>query len=87
MCYAVVARLVHLYALIHAGVGMGLCSGPCMTIHVLVYMLIHGVRMRTGIHMWSVVMPSSTSTLGHVWRPAVGESAVLQQQASERCAW
>ena len=79
MCYAVVARLVHLYALIHAGVGMGLCSGPCMTIHVLVYMLIHGVRMRTGIHMWSVVMPSSTSTLGHVWRPAVGKSALLQQ--------
>ena len=48
MLYTVVARLLHLWALIHVGVGMAIHMVWGTTIHVLGYMLIQAVRWRTG---------------------------------------
>ena len=85
----VVARCMHLGALIHAGLGMGIHLVWSMLIHVWRYMLIQGgasahghSRMERGREVSGETKTSSTSTLSGVWRPAVGEVSPLQR-ASE----
>ena len=52
----VVARCMHVGALIHAGLGMGIHLVWGMLINVWRYVLIQGVRVRTGTHVWNVVV-------------------------------